>query len=163
MQNESLTIIDNRAQKSYELQLRRGTIRASDLRRIETDQGDFGVMSYEPAFVNAASCQSTVTYVDGDFALRRYPIEYLAEHSTFLEVAYLLLQGELPTEFELRERSERVMRHAMIHGNFKKFMKGFHHDLHPMGLLISTVAALSAFYPEARNIKGYIENFMSML
>src|SRR6185295_17666282 len=108
-------------------------------------------------FLNTASCQSNITYIDGDRGILRYrgyPIEHLAEHCDFLEVAYLLMRGELPTRAELKEWSARIMRHSMIHENIKKFMEGFHYDAHPMGMLISTVAALSTFYPEAKNIHG---------
>jgi len=126
-----------------------------DLRQIKVNADDFGIMSYDPAFLNTASCQSGITYIDGDRGILRYrgyAIEHLAEHCDFLEVAYLLLRGELPTRSELKEWSARVMRHSMIHENIKKFMEGFHYDAHPMGMLISTVAALSTFYPEAKNI-----------
>ena len=156
MDNETFTITDNRTHKTYTLPLYRGAIRAMDLRQIKTNSDDFGVMSYDPAFLNTASCQSSITYIDGDRGVLRYrgyPIEDLAERCGFLEVAYLLLRGELPTESQLREWSEQIMQHSMIHENLKKFMEGFHHDAHPMGVLISTVAALSTFYPEARNIK----------
>jgi citrate synthase len=155
MDNETLTVTDNRTQKTYTLPLWNGTIRAMDLRQIKTDAQDFGIMSYDPAFLNTASCQSTITYIDGDRGILRYrgyPIEHLAENCTFLEVAYLILRGELPTRYELNEWSSRIMRHSMIHENIKKFMEGFHYDAHPMGMLISTVAALSTFYPEAKNI-----------
>jgi citrate synthase len=155
MDNETLTITDNRTQKSYTIPIWRGTIRAMDLRQIKTSAEDFGVMSYDPAYLNTASCQSSITYIDGDRGILRYrgyPIEHLAEHCSFLEVAYLLTKGELPTEAELNRWSMRVMQHAMLHENLKKFMEGFHYDAHPMSMLISTVAALSTFYPEARNI-----------
>jgi citrate synthase len=155
MDNETLTITDNRTQKTYIIPVWRGTIRAMDLRQIKTDAEDFGIMSYDPAFLNTASCQSAITFIDGDRGILRYrgyPIEQLAENCGFLEVAHLLLRGELPSAFELKEWSARVMRHSMIHENLKKFMEGFHYDAHPMGMLISTVSALSTFYPEARNI-----------
>ena len=155
MDNETLTITDNRTQKTYTIPVWQGTIRAMDLRQIKTNADDFGIMAYDPAFLNTASCQSTITYIDGDRGILRYrgyPIEQLAEKCDFLEVAYLLLRGELPTQAELKEWSTRVMRHTMIHENIKKFMEGFHYDAHPMGMLISTVAALSTFYPEAKNI-----------
>jgi citrate synthase len=153
--NETLTITDNRTQQSYTIPIYRGTVRAMDLRQIKTGPDDFGLMTYDPAFMNTASCQSAITYLDGDKGILRYrgyPIEQLAEQCSFLEVAYLLLNGELPTaeQFELWEC--RVMRHTMTHENVKKFMDGFHYDAHPMGILISTVAALSTFYPEAKNI-----------
>ena len=155
MDNETLTVTDNRTQKTYTIPVWQGTIRAMDLRQIKANADDFGIMAYDPAFLNTASCQSTITYIDGDRGILRYrgyPIEHLAEHCDFLEVAYLLLRGELPTRAELKEWSARIMRHSMIHENIKKFMEGFHYDAHPMGMLISTVAALSTFYPEARNI-----------
>src|ERR1051325_4766622 len=126
-----------------------------DLRQIKTGPEDFGLMTYDPAFMNTASCQSAVTYLDGDKGILRYrgyPIEQLAENCSFLEVAYLLLMGDLPTAKELDEWNAEIMRHTMIHENLKKFMDGFHHDAHPMGMLISTVAALSTFYPDSRSI-----------
>ena len=144
MDNESLTITDNRTQKSYTIPIWRGTVRAMDLRQIKTSADDFGIMSYDPAFLNTASCQSSITYIDGDRGILRYrgyPIEHLAEHCSFLEVAYLLLRGELPSEAELKRWSARVMQHSMLHENLKKFMEGFHYDAHPMSMLISTVAA----------------------
>ncbi len=155
MDNQTLTITDNRTQKTYEVPISHGTIRAMDLRQIKTGPEDFGLMTYDPAFMNTASCQSAVTYLDGDAGILRYrgyPIEQLAEKCSFLEVAYLLLNGELPTSEQLEEWNSRVMRHTMIHENVRKFMDGFHHDAHPMGMLISTVAALSTFYPDVRNI-----------
>ena len=153
--NHTLTITDNRTQKSYELPISNGTIRAMDLRQIKTGPDDFGLMTYDPAFMNTASCQSAITYLDGEAGILRYrgyPIEQLAEKCTFLEVAYLLLNGELPTLDELDSWNSRVMRHAMLHENVRKFMDGFHYDAHPMGMLISTVAALSTFYPDVRKI-----------
>ena len=155
MDNETLTITDNRTQKTYTIPVWQGTIRAMDLRQIKTNAEDFGIMSYDPAFLNTASCQSSITYIDGDRGILRYrgyPIEQLAERCDFLEVAHLLLRGELPNQAELKEWTTRIMRHSMIHENIKKFMEGFHYDAHPMGMLISTVAALSTFYEEAKNI-----------
>jgi citrate synthase len=155
MDNETLTITDNRTKQSYTVPIYRGTIRAMDLRQIKTSPEDFGLMTYDPAFMNTASCQSAITYLDGDNGILRYrgyPIEQLAEKCSFLEVAYLLLNGELPTADELAAWECKVMAHAMTHENLKKFMDGFHYDAHPMGILISTVAALSTFYPEAKNI-----------
>ncbi len=155
MDNETLTITDNRTQKTYTIPIWRDTIRAMDLRQIKTSADDFGIMSYDPAFLNTASCQSSITYIDGDRGILRYrgyPIEHLAEHCSFLEVAYLLLRGELPDQDQLREWSMRVMQHSNLHENIKKFMEGFHYDAHPMSMLISTVAALSTFYPEGRQI-----------
>jgi citrate synthase len=153
---ETLTIIDNRTNQSYSVPIYRNTIRAMDLRQIKTGPEDFGLMTYDPAFMNTASCQSAITYLDGDKGILRYrgyPIEQLAEHCTFLEVAYLLINGELPAMEELTDWNSEIMRHTMIHENLKKFMDGFHHDAHPMGVLLSTVAALSTFYPDSRNVK----------
>ena len=155
MPNETLTITDNRTGKTYTLPLYKDAVRAIDLRQIKTGPDDFGLLSYDPAFLNTAACQSAVTYLDGERGILRYrgyPIEQLAEKCSFLEVAYLLLQGELPGPGELAAWTGEVRRHTMIHENLKKFMEGFHYDAHPMGMLMSTVAALSTFYPEARNI-----------
>ena len=155
MDNDTLTIIDNRTNQSYTIPIYRGTVRAMDFRQIKTGPDDFGLMTYDPAFMNTSACTSAITFLDGDKGILRYrgyPIEQLAEHCSFLEVAYLLLEGELPTSEELEAWTNEVMRHTMIHENLKKFMDGFHHDAHPMGMLISTVAALSTFYPDARNL-----------
>src|SRR5215813_12153973 len=152
---DTISIVDNRTGKKYEVPVTQGAIRATDLRQIKTGPDDFGLMTYDPAFMNTASCQSAITYLDGDRGILRYrgyPIEQLAEQCSFLEVAYLLLNGELPTEDQLDLWQCRVMRHTMTHENVKKFMDGFHYDAHPMGILISTVAALSTFYPESKNI-----------
>jgi citrate synthase len=157
MPEESLTITDNRTNITYTVPLHHGTVRAMDLRKIKTGPDDFGLMSYDPAFMNTASCQSAITFIDGDKGILRYrgyPIEVLAERCTFLEVAYLILFGELPTEPELKEWTDKITHHTMIHENTKEFMRGFHHDAHPMGMFISTIAALSTFYPDARNIQS---------
>ncbi len=154
MGKESLTVTDNRTGKTYEFPIEHGAIRGPDLRKIKVSDDDFGLMSYDPAFMNTASCRSTVTFIDGDKGILRYrgyPIEQLAEHSTYLETAYLLLHGELPTADQLSDWAWEVTHHTWIHENLKKFMDGFHHDAHPMGMLISAVAALSTFYPEAKN------------
>ena len=154
--SESVTIVDHRNEKSYDLQLFHGNLRAADLRQIKVNADDFGMMSYDPAYMNTSSCQSRVTYLDGDRGIllyRGYPIEDLAEHCTFLEVAYLLLNGDLPSYSEMKEWISEISHHMLIHENLKKFMDGFHHDAHPMGMLVSTVAALSTFYPESRNMK----------
>ena len=156
MSNETLTITDNRTKKTYEVPLFKGAVRAMDLRQIKTDAEDFGVMSYDPAFMNTASCQSSITYIDGDKGILRYrgyPIEQLAEQCIFLEVAYLILFGELPSETQLKDWVREITHHTMIHENIKKFMDGFHYDAHPMGMLVSTIAALSTFYPDAKNIQ----------
>jgi citrate synthase len=155
MDNETLTITDNRTNQTYTVPIYRGSIRAVDLRQIKTGPSDFGLMTYDPAFINTASCQSSITYLDGDAGILRYrgyPIEQLAENCTFLEVAYLLLHGELPDVDQLSDWNAEIMDHTMIHENVKKFIDGFHHDAHPMGILLGTVAALSTFYPDARNI-----------
>ncbi len=155
MQNETLTITDNRTNKTYTVPLFKGCVRTMDLRQIKVNDEDFGVMGYDPAFMNTASCQSSVTFIDGDRGILRYrgyPIEQLAEKCTFLEVAYLLLNGELPTQSQLDDWVKEVTLHTMIHENIKRFMEGFHHDAHPMGMLMSTVAALATFYPDSRNI-----------
>ncbi len=152
---ESLTVVDNRTGKQYELPLTHGTIRAADLRQIKVDEQDFGVMSYDPAFMNTASCISRVTFIDGDKGILRYrgyPIEELAEKSTFLETAYLVIHGELPTRAQLDEWTYHITHHTFIHESIKKFLDGFHYDAHPMGMLVSAVAALSTFYPDAKDI-----------
>jgi citrate synthase len=155
MASETLTIIDNRTGKKYEIPVRDGAINASDLRQIRTGEDDFGLVSYDPSFMNTASCQSKVTYIDGDKGILRYrgyPIEQLADKSTYLETAYLVLYGELPTELELKEWTYDITHHSILHENIKKFIDGFHHDAHPMGMLVSAVGALSAFYADAKNI-----------
>jgi len=155
MSNNTLTITHDRSGKTYQVPIENGTIRAMDLRMIKTSPEDFGVMSYDPAFLNTASCQSAITYIDGDKGILRYrgyPIEQLAEKCTFLEVAYLVLFGELPTDTELKEWTDAITHHTMLHENTKKFLEGFRHDAHPMGIFVSTVAALSTVYPDARNV-----------
>ncbi len=152
---ETITIIDNRNGKTYELPITHGAIRAMDLRQIKTSDDDFGLMSYDPAFMNTASCTSRITYIDGDKGILRYrgyPIEQLAEKSTYLEVAYLTLNGELPSASQLDEWEKSVKIHTMLHENVKKFMEGFHYDAHPMGMFISTVAALSTYFGDAKRI-----------
>ncbi|MFZ0962114.1 MAG: citrate synthase [Terriglobia bacterium] len=155
MENEVLTIVDKRTGKTYELPISNGTIRAMDLRKIKTGPDDFGIMTYDPAFMNTASCQSSITFIDGDKGILRYrgyPIEQLAEKCSFLEVAYLVLSGELPTATELKEFVTSITYHTMLHETTKKFLGGFRYDAHPMGMFISTVAALSTVYKEARNV-----------
>ncbi len=152
---DSLTITDNRTGKTYELPITDDTIRALDLRQIKVNSEDFGMMSYDPAFNNTALCRSKITFIDGDAGILRYrgyPIEELAEHSTYLETAYLILRGELPTKKQLDDWTYHVTHHTFVHESIKKFLDGFHYDAHPMGMLISSVAALSTFYPEARDI-----------
>jgi len=155
MENEFLNIVDKRTNVAYDVPLHQGTIRAMDLRKIKTGPEDFGVMTYDPAFMNTASCKSAITFIDGDKGILRYrgyPIEQLAEKCSFLEVAYLVLFGELPTEAELRSWVDNITYHTMIHETTKKFLEGFRFNAHPMGMFISTVAALSTVYPEARNV-----------
>jgi citrate synthase len=151
----SLTILDNRSGKSYEVPIHEGAINALDLRQIKTGPDDFGLMSYDPAFNNTASCRSQITMIDGDKGIlnyRGYPIEQLAERSTYLETAYLILHGELPNSQQLAEWQHAITHHTILHENIKKFMAGFRYDAHPMGMLVSSVAALSTFYKEASRI-----------
>ena len=155
MEKDGLNIVDKRTQASYDIPLYKRAVRAMDLRQIKTDAEDFGMMTYDPAFLNTASCQSAITYIDGDKGILRYrgyPIEQLAEKCTFLEVAYLLLFGELPTASQLKDWTYNVTHHTMIHETTKRFLEGFRYNAHPMGMFISTVAALSTVYPEARNV-----------
>ena len=154
MGSDTLTVTDNRTGKSYTLPIANGAVRAIDLRQIRTGPDDFGLLSYDPAFTNTASTISRITEIDGDRGILRYrgyPIEQLAERSTYMEVAYLLLHGELPTRAEMDDWTWQVTHHTWVHENVKKFIDGFHHDAHPMGMMVSTVAALSTFYPEARD------------
>jgi citrate synthase len=155
MPEETLTITDNRNGKSYTVPLFKDTLRAMELRHIKTGGEDFGLMTYDPAFLNTASCESAITFIDGDKGIleyRGYPIEDLAEHCTFLEVAYLIIHGELPTDEQYSEWTARIGRHTLLHESTKKFMEGFRYDAHPMGMLVSTVAALSTVYPEAKEV-----------
>src|ERR671938_646990 len=154
--SETLTITDNRTGRTYEVPIDDGTIRALALRDIKVDDEDFGLMTYDPAFMNTASCRSAITYIDGDKGIleyRGYPIEQLAEQSTYLEVAYLLVHGELPTQQQLDEWTHEVTIHTFVHENVKSFMQGFRHDAHPIGMLLGSVGALSTFYPDANQIK----------
>ena len=155
MAKDSITVTDNRTGKTYELPIEHGTIRGIDLRQIKTGPEDFGLMSYDPAFMNTASCKSRITFIDGDKGILRYrgyPIEQLAERSTYLETAYLLVKGELPKPSHLKSFVGNITHHTIIHENIKKFIDGFHHDAHPMGILVGTVGALSTFYTDAKRI-----------
>ena len=155
MAQDTLTITDNRTNQNYVLPIQNGMIRAMDFRQIKTGPEDFGLMTYDPAFLNTASCQSKITFIDGERGIlqyRGYPIEVLAEHCTFLEVAYLLLFGNLPNGTELKNWVHEITHHTMLHETTKKFMEGFRYDAHPMPMLVTTVAALATVYPEARNI-----------
>src|ERR671914_1693840 len=154
--SETLSITDNRTGRTYEVPIEDGTIRAPALREIKVDEDDFGLMTYDPAYMNTASCRSAITYLDGDAGIleyRGYPIEQLAEQSTYLEVAYLLIHGELPTQVQLDEWTHEVTIHTFVHENIKNFMQGFRYDAHPMGMLVASVGALSTFYPDASKIK----------
>ncbi|MCW5873479.1 MAG: citrate synthase [Anaerolineales bacterium] len=155
MAKDTLTIKDNRTGQEYELPIWEGTIKAIDLRQIKTGPEDFGLMTYDPAFMNTASTKSEITYLDGDNGILRYrgyPIEQLAEKCTYLEVAYLILYGELPNQDQLAQWVHEITHHTIIHENIKHFMQNFRYDAHPMGMFIATVAALSTFYPEANQI-----------
>jgi len=155
MPQDTLTVTDNRTGKSYEIPVEMGTIRALDLRQIKAGDDDFGLMAYDPAFTNTASTRSAITEVDGDKGIllyRGYPIEQLCEHSTFLEVAYLILNGELPGASQLEHWTDQILHHTFVHENIKELMQAFRYDAHPMGMFISTVAALSSFYPEASQV-----------
>lgn len=156
MAQDRLFVTDSRTGRQYELPITDGTIHATDLRQIKVSDDDFGLMSYDPAYLNTASCRSSITFIDGDKGILRYrgyPIEVLAEHCSFLEVAWLLLNGELPTAQELDGWVAEVRKHMLIHETTKKFLEGFRYDAHPMGMLISTVAALSTVYPDAKNVR----------
>ncbi|HTP07109.1 MAG TPA: citrate synthase [Anaerolineae bacterium] len=156
MPANTLSITDNRTGKTYEVPIENETIRAADLRQIKADAADFGLMTYDPAFMNTASCKSAITYIDGDAGILRYrgiPIEQLAEKSTYLETAYLIFYGELPGKEQLAKWTYEITHHTFLHENIKHLMEAFRYDAHPMGMFISIVGALSTFYPEARNIK----------
>ena len=156
MAAETLTITDNRTGRTIEVPIVDNAIQATSLKQLTADGAPHGIASYDPGLKNTASCRSDITYIDGDVGILRYrgyPVEQLAEHSTFLEVSYLLLNGELPTASESADWTREITYHTYIHENVKKFIDGFHHDAHPMGILVSTVAALSTFYPEAKDIR----------
>ena len=155
MPNDSLSITDNRTGKTYEVPIADGTIRAMDLRQIKTGADDFGLMTYDPAFMNTAACKSAITFIDGDRGVleyRGYPIEEIAEQASFLEVAYLLDVGRLPTATELLQWTDDIRYHTYVHTNIIEFLRGFRYDAHPMGTLLGVVGALSTFYPDAKNI-----------
>jgi citrate synthase len=152
---DTLTVTDNRTGRSYEIPIENDTISAMDLRQIKVNETDFGMMAYDPAYKNTASCKSAITFIDGEKGVLRYrgyPIEQLAESSSFLEVAYLLLKGELPSAEEMAGFRYEVKHHTMVHENIRELMEGFRYDAHPMGILMATIAALSTFYPEAKNV-----------
>src|SRR4051812_44712257 len=152
---QTLTVTDNRTGRTYEVPVTDGTVRAMDFRQMKVDEDDFGLMTYDPAFTNTASCRSSITYIDGDRGIleyRGYPIEQLAEQSSYLEVAYLLVHGELPTQPQLDQWTNDITMHTFVHENVKAFMQGFRHDAHPMGMLVGSVGALSTFYTDAKDI-----------
>jgi citrate synthase len=149
---DTLTVTDNRTGKTYEIPIEDETIRATELRNIKVNDDDFGLMTYDPAYMATASCRSAITFIDGDKGIleyRGYPIEQLAEKSTYMEVAYLLINGQLPTDDQLKEWRHQITIHTFVHENVKEFMQGFRYDAHPMGMLLASVGALSTFYPEA--------------
>jgi citrate synthase len=152
---DTLTITDNRTGRTYEVPVAEGTVKATDLRQIKVSDDDFGLMTYDPAFMNTAACRSAITFIDGDKGILRYrgyPIEQLAERASFLEVAWLLMEGELPTKAQLDHWTETVKYHTYVHTNITKFLEGFRYDAHPMGMLLGAVGALSTFYPDAKDI-----------
>ena len=153
---ETLTVTDNRTGQTFEIPITDGTVRAMDFRQMKVDEGDFGLMTYDPAYTNTASCRSAITYIDGDAGVlehRGYSIEQLCEHSTYLEVAYLLINGALPTQQQLDQWTHEVTIHTFVHENIKSFMQGFRYDAHPMGMLLAATGALSTFYPDAVQVK----------
>ena len=155
MSKDSLSITDNRTGKNYELPIEHGTIKAMELRGIKENEEDFGLMSFDPAYKNTASTKSTITFIDGERGILRYrgyPIDQLAQNNNFIEVAHLLLFGSLPTPEEYQDWEQEITHHTFLHENLKSLMQAFRYDAHPMGMFISTVSALSTFYPEARNV-----------
>ena len=153
---ETLSVTDNRTGRTYEIPITDGTVRALDFRAIRVAEDDFGLMTYDPAFMNTAACRSSITYLDGTNGVleyRGYPIEQLAEHSSYLEVAYLLIYGELPTAAQLEAWQHDITTHTFVHENIKEFLGGFRHDAHPMGMLLGATAALSTFYPDATRVQ----------
>ncbi len=166
MAKDSLTVIDNRTGKQYDLPVSEGTIKAADLRQIRTGEDDFGLMSYDPAFLNTASCRSAITFIDGDRGILRYrgyPIDQVAEKASFLETAYLLFEGELPTKAQLDKWENDVRYHTYVHTNIIKFIEGFRYDAHPMGTLLGAVGALSTFYPDAKHIEDPASRYLQRI
>jgi citrate synthase len=162
--NDSLTVTDNRTGKTYDIEIKDGTVRAMDFRDIKVGEDDFGLMTYDPGFTNTANCRSSITYIDGEKGIlehRGIPIEQLCEQSSFLEVAYLLIHGELPNESDLSEWVYQITHHTYIHESMKRFLDGFRHDAHPMGMLLGSVGALSTFYPEAKYIDDEFQRHVS--
>ncbi|HXF00347.1 MAG TPA: citrate synthase [Solirubrobacterales bacterium] len=163
---DTLTITDNRTGQTYEVEVTDGTVKAMDLRQIKVSDDDFGLMSYDPAFTNTASCRSAITFIDGEAGVlqhRGYPIEQLCEQSSYLEVAYLLVFGELPTEAQLERWVFDITHHTFVHEDIKQFLQGFRYDAHPMGMLLASVGALSTFYPDAKHIDDPEERYMAAI
>jgi len=161
---DTLTVTDNRTGESYEVEVTDGTVRAMDLRQVKVSDDDFGLMTYDPAFLNTASCRSAITYIDGDAGIlqhRGIPIEQLCEKSSYLEVAFLLVYGELPTEAQLERWVFDITHHTFVHEDIKQHLEGFRYDAHPMGMLLSSVGALSTFYPAANQIEDPEERYMA--
>jgi citrate synthase len=164
--SDTLTVTDNRTGKTYELPIEDGTVKGMDLRQIKVSEDDFGLMSFDPAYTNTASCRSAITYIDGDAGIleyRGYPIEQLCEQATYLEVAYLIVNGELPTRDQLDQWVHEITIHTYVHENVKEFLDGFRYDAHPMGMLQASVGALSTFYPGAKHIKDEEERHMATI
>jgi citrate synthase len=164
--SDSLSVTDNRTGETYELPISDGTIKAMDLRQIKVSEDDFGLMAYDPAFTNTASCRSAITFIDGEAGIlqhRGYPIEQLCEQSTYLEVAYLLVFGELPTQAQLDLWTHDITHHTFVHENIKKFVEGFRYDAHPMGMLLASVGALSTFYPDAKKLDDPEERYLATI
>jgi citrate synthase len=164
--NETLTVTDNRTGQTYEVPITDGTVRAMDFRQMKTGEDDFGLMTYDPAFTNTAACRSSITYIDGDAGVLEYrgiPIEQLCEHSSYLEVSYLLVHGELPTKEALDYWIYSITHHTYVHEDIKKSLEGFRYDAHPMAMLLSTVGALSTFYPASKNIDDPTERYMAIV
>jgi citrate synthase len=162
---DTLTITDNRTGKQYEIPIEHEVVRATDLRQIKVNPEDFGIMAYDPAFMATAACKSSITFIDGEKGILRYrgyPIEQVAEKCSYLEVAYLVINGELPNKSQLEEWTRNITTHTFVHENIKKLMDGFHHDAHPMGMFVSTIAALSTFYPTAKKISDPNERTLSI-
>jgi len=166
LSKDTLSITDNRTGESYELEITDGTVRAMDLRQIKVSEDDFGMMTYDPAFTNTASCRSAITFIDGEAGIlehRGIPIDQLCEHSTFLEVAFLLVYGELPTQPQLDRWVFDITHHTFVHENIKQFVEGFRYDAHPMGMLLAGVGALSTFYPHAKDLDDREERYMAAI
>src|SRR5436305_945373 len=163
---DTLSVTDNRTGETYDLEITDGTIKGMDLRQIKVVEDEFGMMSFDPAYTNTASCRSAITYIDGEAGIlqhRGIPIEQLCEQSTYLEVAYLLVFGELPTESQLGAWIHDITHHTFVHENIKKFVEGFRYDAHPMGMLLASVGALSTFYPDAKKLDDPAERYLATI